>query len=49
MLIPCDVYPENMMRWTEVLHGKFQQHLPLELGKLSDMSTGEQHIIVTER
>jgi hypothetical protein len=30
-----------MMRQTKVLHSELQQHLPSELGKLSDMSTGE--------
>jgi hypothetical protein len=39
--IPCDLHPENMMRRTKVLHSELQQHLPSELGKLSDMSTGE--------
>jgi hypothetical protein len=34
-----------MMRRTKVLHSELQQHLSSELGKLSDMSTGEQHII----
>jgi hypothetical protein len=33
------------MRRTKVLHCELQQHLPSELDKLSDMSTGEQHII----
>jgi oxalate decarboxylase/phosphoglucose isomerase-like protein (cupin superfamily) len=33
------------MRRTEVLHSELQKHLPSELGKLSDMLTGEQHII----
>jgi hypothetical protein len=33
------------MRRTKVLHSELQQHLSSELGKLSDMSTGEQHII----
>jgi hypothetical protein len=37
-----------MMRRTKVLHSKLQQQLPSELGKLSDMSTGEQHIIHIE-
>jgi hypothetical protein len=41
MSIPCDLHPENVMRETEVLYCEFQQHLPSELGKLSDMSTGE--------
>jgi hypothetical protein len=45
MAIPCDLHPENVMRRTKVLHSKLQQHLPSELGKVSDMSTGEQHII----
>jgi hypothetical protein len=34
-----------MMCRTKVLHREFQQHLPSELGNLSNMSTGEQHII----
>jgi hypothetical protein len=34
-----------MMRRTKVLHHELQQQLPSELGKLSDVSTGEQHII----
>jgi hypothetical protein len=33
------------MRRTKVLHREFQQHLRSELGKLSDMSTEEEHII----
>jgi hypothetical protein len=45
MAVPCDLLPENMMRQTKVLHREFQQHLWSELGKLSDMSTREQHII----
>jgi hypothetical protein len=40
--------PENIMRWTKVLHCEFQQHFPSELGKLSDMSTEEQHIVHLE-
>jgi hypothetical protein len=40
-MIPRDLHPENMMRRTKVLHCELQQHLPLELDKLSDMSTGE--------
>jgi hypothetical protein len=34
-----------MVRRTKVLHSELQQHVPSELGKLSNMSTGEQHII----
>jgi hypothetical protein len=45
MVIPHDLHPMNVMRRTNVLHSELQQHLPSELGKLSDMSTGEQHII----
>jgi hypothetical protein len=45
MAIPCDLHLENVMRRTKVLHSELQQHLPSELGKLSDMSTGEEHII----
>jgi hypothetical protein len=45
MAIPCDLHPENVMRRTKVLHCELHQHLPSELGKLFDMSTGEQHII----
>jgi hypothetical protein len=45
MAIPCDLHLDNVMRRTKVLHSKLQQHLPSELGKLSDISTGEQHII----
>jgi hypothetical protein len=41
MSIPCDLYLENVMRWTKVLHCEFKQQLPLDLGKLSNMSTGE--------
>jgi hypothetical protein len=41
MAILCDLHPENMMRRTEVLHSELQQHLPSELGMLSDVSTGE--------
>jgi hypothetical protein len=48
MLILCDLHPENMMCRTKVLHCEFQQHLLLELGKLSHMSTGEQHIVHIE-
>jgi hypothetical protein len=48
MAIPRDLHPENMMRRTEVLHRKLQQHLPSELGKVSDMSTREQHIVHVE-
>jgi hypothetical protein len=45
MEIPRDLHPENVMRRTEVFNSELQQHLPSELDKLSDMSTGEQHII----
>jgi hypothetical protein len=45
MAISCDLHPENVMRRTKVLHSELQQRLPSELGKLCDMSTGEQHII----
>jgi hypothetical protein len=34
-----------MMCRTKVLHRELQQHLPSEVGKLSDLLTGEQHII----
>jgi hypothetical protein len=33
------------MRRTKVLYSELQQYLTSELGKLSDMSTEEQHII----
>jgi hypothetical protein len=36
------------MRRNKVLHSELQQHVPSELGRLSDMSTGEQHIIHIE-
>jgi hypothetical protein len=45
MAIPRDLHPENVMPRTKVLHSELQQHLSSELGKLSDMSTGEQHIV----
>jgi hypothetical protein len=45
MAILCDLHPENVMRQTKVFHSEPQQHLLSELGKLVDMSTGEQHII----
>jgi hypothetical protein len=38
MAIPRDLHPENVMRRTEVLHSELQQHLPSELGKLSDLN-----------
>jgi hypothetical protein len=39
MAIPPDLHLENVMRRTELLHIELQQHLPSELGKLSDIST----------
>jgi hypothetical protein len=48
MSIPCDLHPKNVMRCTKVIHCEFQQLLLSELGKLSDMSTGEQHIVYVE-
>jgi hypothetical protein len=37
-----------MARRTKVLYSEWQQHVPSELGKLSDVSTAEQHIIHIE-
>jgi hypothetical protein len=45
MAIPRDLHPKNVMSRTKVFLSELQQHLSSELGKLSDMSTEEQHII----